>query len=92
LCWYHAGWDKTDYVSIDTISDEDGCFSAKFEKGYKVVVASVAPKYYPNLRESEEFGTHNIGINLVLTKKMDTVEAGEAKINLRYFIVQNSGN
>src|SRR4051812_29846441 len=35
LCWYYAGWNKTDYLSIDTITDENGCFAATLEKGYK---------------------------------------------------------
>lgn len=92
LCWYHAGLDKTDYVSIDTTADKNGCFSAKFEEGYKVVVASVATKYYPNLRASGELNSNNVAVKLKLTKRTDIADAGESKINLRNYIVQNSSN
>jgi len=91
LCWYYSGWDKTDYVSIDTVADKNGCFSAKFEEGYKVVVASIAAKYYPNLKASEELNSNNIGINLELSKRTD-IKDTDSKINLRYYIVQNSSN
>ena len=91
LCWYHAGWDKTDYISIDTLTDKSGYFSAKFEKGYKVVVASIATKYHPNLAASEEFDGNNIEINVVLGKKTDTTGISSS-INLRNYIIQNSSN
>lgn len=92
LCWYHAGWDKTDYMSVDTLTDKNGCFNAKFKEGYKVVVASVAAKYNPNLRTSEELNSNKIEINLALTKKTDTTDVSNLKINLRNYIVQNSSN
>lgn len=92
LCWYHAGWDKTDYVSIDTIADKNGCFSANFEEGYKVVVASVASKHYPNLKATEELNSNNVRLNLELTQRRDTTDVSDPKINLRYYIVQNSSN
>lgn len=92
LCWYHAGWDKTDYVSIDTLADKNGCFSAKFREGYKVVVASVAAKYNPNLKASEELNSNNIEINLELTKKTDTTDVSNLNIHLRNYIIQNSSN
>src|SRR5688500_19721494 len=53
LCWYYADWSKTDYVSFDTTSDENGCFAATLEKGYKAIVAGVAPYYDPNLKSSD---------------------------------------
>jgi hypothetical protein len=92
LCWYHSGWDKADYVNIDTIADINGCFSARFEEGYKIIVASVATKYYPNLKASEELNNSRVGINLELTKRADTIQVADPKINLRYYIVQNSSN
>lgn len=92
LCWYHAGWDKTDYKSIDTIADKNGCFSARFEEGYKVAVASVAAQYHPNLRTSEELSSSDLEINLVLKKRMDSTDTSEPNINLQYYIVQNSSN
>ncbi|MBE7169525.1 MAG: hypothetical protein INR73_02995 [Williamsia sp.] len=91
LCWYHAGWDKTDYVSVDTVADRNGCFNAKFEEGYKVVVAGVANKYNPNLRASDELIGNNIEINLELKKRIDTTDVSNS-INLRNYIVQNSSN
>ena len=92
LCWYHAGWDKTDYVSIDTIADKDGYFSANFEEGYKVVIAGVAAKYKPNLIETKELNDKNIEMNVVLTKSVDTTDTAYLKISLRNYIVQNSNN
>lgn len=91
LCWYHAGWDKTDYVSIDTVADRNGCFNAKFEEGYKIIVAGVATKYNPNLSSSDELVNNNIEINLGLKKRTDTIDVSHS-INLRYYIVQNSSN
>lgn len=91
LCWYHAGWDKTDFVSIDTITDVDGFYSAKFEKGYKVVVASVAAKYYPKLKTHEELNKSSIEVNLSLTRS-SYIDTTQPKINLRNYIVQNSSN
>jgi hypothetical protein len=91
LCWYHAEWDKTDYVSIDTVADRNGCFNAKFEEGYKVVIAGIATKYNPNLRASNELVDNNIEINLELRKRTDTTDVSNS-INLRNYIVQNSSN
>lgn len=91
LCWYHAGWDKTDYVSIDTITNVNGCYSAKFEEGYKVVVASVAAKYYPKLRTYDELNNNNIEVNLALSRSSG-IDTTQPKINLRYYIIQNSSN
>lgn len=91
LCWYHAAWDKTDHLSVDTITDVNGCFSAKFEEGYKVVVASVAAKYYPALRTYEELDNNNVEVNLALSRSLGA-DTTMPKINLRYYIVQNSSN
>jgi hypothetical protein len=91
LCWYHAGWDKTDYVSIDTVADRNGCFNVKFKKGYKIVIAGVAAKYNPNLSASNELVDNNIEIHLELRKRTDTTDISNA-INLRNYIVQNSSN
>ena len=91
LCWYHAGWDKTDYISIDTVADRNGCFNAKFEEGYKIVVAGIATKYDPNLRATDELVDNNIEINLALRKRTDTIDVSNS-INLRNYIVQNSTN
>jgi hypothetical protein len=91
LCWYHAGWDKTNFVSIDTVADRNGCFNAKFEDGYKVVIAGVATKYNPNLRASNELDDNNIEINLELRKRTDTMDVSNS-INLTNYIVQNSSN
>jgi hypothetical protein len=92
LCWYHAEWNKTDYTYIDTTTDRNGCFSAKFEKGYKVIVASVAPKYSPTIRATEGLDNSNIGINLELKKRQYTIDTAEPKINLRRYIVQKSSS
>jgi hypothetical protein len=89
LCWYHAGSDKNDYISIDTITDKKGFFNVKFEEGYKVIAASVGAKYYPNLTDSGELNSNDVSINVELKKRNDT--AG-VKINLRYYIVQNSSD
>lgn len=91
LCWYHTRWDKTDYVSIDTIADINGCYSAKFEEGYKVVVASKAAKYYPNFRVYEELDKNNIQLDLQLSRSLKT-DTTQSKTNLRYYIIQNSSN
>ena len=94
LCWYHAGWDKKDYMSIDTITDKDGCFGASFEKGYKAIVASVADNYYPNLKSSDKIDSKPVEINLKLKRKAneETKANSSSDINLRYFIVENSDN
>lgn len=92
LCWYRAGWDKTDFVSIDTIADKNGCFSGKFEAGYKVVVASVTPEHYPNLNASEELDSKKVGLNLILNRRTDATDTMYSKIDLRHYIVQNSSN
>lgn len=91
LCWYRAGWDKNDYVYIDTIADINGCYSATFEDGYKVVVASVADKYYPNLAEYYVPENNNLELSLALSRSPDTNSA-QPKINLRNYIVQNGSN
>ena len=94
LCWYHAGWDKTDYLYIDTITDKNGCFSANFEKGYKAIVASVASNYYPALKSSEKVSDKPVEMSLKLRRKTDN-KAGlnlPSDINLRYYIVENSNN
>ena len=94
LCWYYAGWDKTDYVSIDTITDKNGCFSATLEKGYKAYVACVAPNYYPTLKSSDKVHSKPVEISLKLKRKANA-ETGLnllPDINLRYYIVENSDN
>jgi hypothetical protein len=90
LCWYNVGWDKTDYKSIDTIADNHGCFSATFNNGYKVVVASVASRYYPNLKATEEINNINVRLDLNLVRKTDITDTALPKVVLRYYIVQNS--
>ena len=91
LCWYHAGWDKTDYVSIDTVANENGCFNATFEEGYKVVVASITNNYLPILGESEKVTAKPVEINLKLKQGQSRIVPVD-KFNLRDYIVQNSSN
>ena len=92
LCWFHAGWDKTDYVSIDTVTDGNGCFNTTFNKGYKVVVAGIATKYNPTLSAVDELGDNsNVEINLALRKRTDTTDISSS-IKLRYYIIQHSTN
>lgn len=91
LCWYHPGWDKTDYTSIDTIADINGCFNVKIEEAYKVIIASVASKYYPNLIELDKIDKSSTGIILELKKHPDSVNSSKT-INLRNYIIENSNN
>jgi hypothetical protein len=94
LTWYDAGFDKTDYVRIDTITDNNGHFAATFETGYKVTVASVAANYYPSLKSSDKQNSESLEINLMLMKKpLDKkMDSSSEKINLTNYIIQNSEN
>jgi hypothetical protein len=92
LCWYHAGWDKTDYVSIDTVVDKNGCFSAYFNRGYKVIVASVAHNYATKLIASEVLSNEFVEIDLSLRKSILKDNDTLLDINLREYIVQHSEN
>lgn len=91
LCWYHSGWDKTDYTTIDTIADINGCFNVNFDEGYKVIIASVASKYQPNLIESDKFDNSVSSIKLELKKNTDLVISSKT-FNLRNYIIENSNN
>lgn len=93
LCWYDAGWDKTDYVSIDTFTDKNGCFAVTLEKGYKATVASVAADYYPSLKSSDKVKGKPVEINLMLARRQNSntnFDVSSNEINLRYYIVANS--
>ena len=91
LCWYHAGWDKTDFVNIDIIANENGCFSATFDEGYKVVVASITNNYLPRLEEFNIATVKMVEVKLKL-KKGEIQIVPVDKFNLREYIVQNSSN
>lgn len=91
LCWYRAKYDKTDYVSIDTTTDSNGCFNGSFVEGYKVVVASVAANYRPNLSETSKLDKGVIEIRIGLLQERNPIIPPN-KLNLRDFIVQNSSN
>ena len=93
LCWYYAGWNKTDYVSIDTVTDKNGCFAATLEMGYKAIVASVAPYYYPNLKSSDNVQSKPLEMDLYLTRRASRGDTGlyeKGNIKLQYYIVANS--
>lgn len=93
LCWYHAGWDKTDYVSIDTITDKNGCFDVAFEEGYKVVVASVSQEHIAGLVECKEITEEKVSVILKLKARTSHSELFDYhKFDLRDFIVQNTTN
>lgn len=89
LCWYDAGWDKTDYQSIDVITKSDGNFIASFDEGYKAIVASIASNYNIGMREESIVGEKTL-INLFLVKS--TTARDVSKINLRKYIVSNGTN
>ncbi len=95
LAWYDAGFDKTDYVCIDTVTDNTGQFAATFDKGYKITVASVATNYYPSIKSSETDKNKSLAINLMLKRKPSSendFDSTYKKINLTNYIIQNSDN
>jgi hypothetical protein len=88
LCWYDAGWDKTDYESQDLNTNSNGDYEITFEEGYKVIVTSVATKYSVALQERNNFKSPSIQANLILDKSNPNVNAVE--INLKDYIISNS--
>jgi hypothetical protein len=89
LCWYDAGWDKTDYQSVDIITKSDGNFSASFDKGYKVIIAGVAPNYRIEMVEQIPDAEILKG-NLFLSQASSVNDV--SKINLREYIVYKGTN
>lgn len=95
LTWYNAGFDKTDYVRIDTFTDNNGHYAATFEKGYKTAVASIATNYYPSLKSSDKENNKPLEINLMLKKKLigkNSFDSLSETLNLTNYIIQNSDN
>lgn len=91
LCWYHAKWDKADYLNIDTVTDSNGCFSGSFEKGYKIVAGGVSANYGPNLSEANASDKGVVQLKIQLQANQNPIIPAD-KLNLRDYIVQNSSN
>lgn len=90
LCWYDAGWDKTDYVSHNIITDSNGSYEVTFEEGYKVIVASVAPEYRRTLHETSDLKNIEVKVNLELRKESTAPNLSE--VNLKDYILSNTNS
>ena len=90
LCWYDAGWDKTDYESTDLVTKEDGSFEVKFEEGYKITIASISKYHEYKIREIDSIDNAYIKVELKL--KRNSLEKDISKINLRKIIVNETSN
>lgn len=90
LCWYDAGWDKTDYQSIDVVTDSSGFFKASFDEGYKVTIASIAQGYDINMKEKVRETNENLKINILLRK--NNLNQNISDINLTDYIIYNGTN
>ncbi|PVY36080.1 carboxypeptidase-like regulatory domain-containing protein [Pontibacter virosus] len=90
LCWYDAGWDKTDYVSHDTVTDSNGSYELTFEEGYKVIVASVAPEYQRTLHEINNLKNDEVMVNLELKK--DSTQTNLSETKLEDYILSNTSS
>lgn len=90
LCWYDAGWDKTDYESTDLITKEDGSFEVKFEEGYKITIASIAKYYDYKIKEIDSIDSSCIEIRLKLNKNKNRDDI--SKIDLRKIIINKTSN
>lgn len=90
LCWYEAGWDKTDYQNVDTLSNSNGLFKVTFDEGYKVSIASVANGYNISMREFKR--GHNKNIKLDISLKRDSLNCNVSDLNLRQYIVNKGSN
>lgn len=53
LCWYDAGWDKTDYESVNIETNKNGVFRVEFDEGYKIIIAGIAPRYNYKIIETK---------------------------------------
>jgi hypothetical protein len=90
LCWYHKAWDKEDFVSIDTITNSNGCFDANFKEGYKIAIASIAPHHFPALQEFKNL-EKRIEITLKL-KEGNSLTVNPDNPDLTDFVIRNTDN
>lgn len=90
LCWYDAGWDKTDYESIDLITKEDGSFEVKFDEGYKITIASIAKHYDYKIKEIDSIESSNVEVELKL--KDNNSMRDISSIDLRKIIINKTSN
>lgn len=90
LCWYDAGWDKTDYQSIDIVTSTNGFYQTTFDEGYKVAVASIAKGYTVSMKEQIRMENENFVIEINLKEKKSNLDVSD--VNLRKYIVYKGTN
>jgi hypothetical protein len=88
LCWYDAGWDKTDYVIHKIVTDSTGSYVVTFEEGYKVIVASVAPEHKEAMHIVNNLKTSKIEVNLML--KQDSTSKRLSELDLEDYILSDT--
>jgi len=88
LCWYDAGWEKTDYEIQDIVTDSNGLYEARFEEGYKVIVASVAPEHKKAMHIVNNLNYSKIVVNLKL--RHDSTSKRSSGINLEDYILSDT--
>jgi hypothetical protein len=68
LGWRSVGEEET-YDKIDTTTNNEGRFAAKFEEAFKVDIGSVAPNYHPAVKEIKDLSNaSNIDLKLSRNK------------------------
>lgn len=90
LCWYDAGWDKTDYESIDLKTNKNGLFRVEFEEGYKIIIAGIAPKYNYKIIETKLDKPHvyfNIPLQIDSSHNNKNIE-----VDLKNLILDKTNN
>jgi hypothetical protein len=90
LCWYDAGWDKTDYESKDLTTNSNGVYEVTFKEGYKLIVASVTPEHRKGMYQLNNLNDPKIKVDLKLPK--DSLSKNVSVINLKEYILSDSGS
>lgn len=90
LCWYDAGWEKTEYVSHDIITDSNGLYEVTFEEGYKVIVASTTPEHRKAMHQVSDLNDSYIKVNLEL--RQDSTSKKVSRTNLKDYILSDDGS
>lgn len=65
LCWRYLGSDEETYNKIDTVTNSQGAFAAKFDEGFKVDIGSIAAGYHPVVQQIADLNkSSNISLKL----------------------------
>lgn len=87
LCWRKVDVDDETYDKVDTVTDSNGRFSLKFEKGFKMDIASVANGYFTGYSHLAKLNNGDNVIKLALVRSSESGAENKQRLSFyfRYY-------